>query len=198
MSQFVESIRLHDGEFSRLELHQQRVNAAFEEFYPTLKGFSLEEVLCQSDFPKVGLFKCRVEYDEQVRLVEYVPYTMREVRSLKLVPTTLPCVQYKMADRTVLNELYAQRGACDDILMVRDGLLTDTWAANIALFDGYKWHTPREPILMGTSRAALIADGQIVESDIRVMDLMNFKRIRLFNAMIAFGQLELDISSICK
>jgi 4-amino-4-deoxychorismate lyase len=51
---------------------------------------------------------------------------------------------------------------------------------------------------MGTSRAALIADGQIVESDIRVMDLMNFKRIRLFNAMIAFGQLELDVSSICK
>ena len=198
MSQFVESIQLCDGDFKRLELHQQRVNAAFEEKYPTQEAFSLKAVLCQSDFPKAGLYKCRVEYDERVKLVEFVPYVMREVKSLKLIATTLPCVPYKMADRTVLNELYAMRGQCDDILMVRDGLVTDTWAANVALFDGEKWYTPRVPVLMGTCRAALIASGEIIEKDINVDDLMNFKYIRLFNALISFGQIQLDVLSICK
>jgi 4-amino-4-deoxychorismate lyase len=198
MSQFIESIQLCDGAFKRLEFHQQRINAAFADFYPLLSPFSLHDCLAQSDFPADGLYKCRVEYDEKVSLVEYIPYIIREVKSLKLVTTTLPCLPYKMVDRTVLNKLYAQRGECDDILMVRNGLITDAWVANVALYDGEKWYTPRLPVLMGTQRAALIFSEEIFEKDIYIDDLMNFKSIRLFNAMIEFGQIELNPWSICK
>ena len=37
----------------------------------------------------------------------------------------------------------------DEILITRNGLLTDTSIANIALFNGKEWHTPKHPLLKG-------------------------------------------------
>lgn len=69
-------------------------------------------------------------------------------------------------------------------LIVRRGLLTDTSIANIALFDGKDWFTPKLPLLRGTCRTALIDNGIIKEKDIRPEELSSYSFVRLFNAMI--------------
>ena len=103
---------------------------------------------------------------------------------------------YKSAGREPLNCLFALRGACDDILIVKQGLLTDTSIANIALSDGTHWYTPAHPLLKGTRRAALLEEGILQEKDIRPEDLPSFSTVRLFNAMIDWGELELPVRNI--
>ena len=196
MCRFIESIKLADGRFYRLELHQARVDKAFADFYPTIKPINLSEVLLKSNFPKSGTHKCRIVFDSDVQFLEYTPYVRREIKSLKLVETDMETLPYKIEDRTKLNIAFAKRKDCDDILMTKNGLLTDTSYSNIALFDGSKWVTPKFPLVYGTNRAHLLSDNKIIEKDINFLDLKNFTHIRLFNAMIEFGELELEINSI--
>lgn len=95
-----------------------------------------------------------------------------------------------------LNRLFSERGTCDDILIVKHGLLTDTSIANIALFDGTHWYTPRQPLLKGTKRAFLLDEGILMEKELRCEDLPAFSTIRLFNAMIEWGEMELPVQNI--
>ena len=196
MCRFIESIKLADGKFYRLELHQARVDKAFADFYPTIKPINLSELLLKSNFPKSGTHKCRIVFDSDVQFLEYTPYVRREIKSLKLVETDMETLPYKIEDRNKLNIAFAKRKDCDDILMTKNGLLTDTSYSNIALFDGSKWVTPKFPLVYGTNRAYLLSDNKIIEKDINFSDLKNFTHIRLFNAMIEFGELELEINSI--
>ena len=56
----------------------------------------------------------------------------------------------------------------DDILIVKNGLLTDTSIANIALYDGNDWYTPLHPLLKGTKRAELLDKGVLKEKEIKI------------------------------
>lgn len=79
---------------------------------------------------------------------------------------------------------------------MRDGLLTDTSICNIALWDGTSWITPARPLLRGTARARLLDNGLIKSGDIRPEELPGYERIRLFNAMIGFGEVEFPVFNI--
>jgi 4-amino-4-deoxychorismate lyase len=103
---------------------------------------------------------------------------------------------YKVEDRKLINEAFDKRGNCDDVLMIKNVLLTDTSYCNVAFFDGNKWITPRIPLVLGVNRNELLAQNKIVEGSIRVSDLVNYQRIRLFNAMIEFWRCRMDISAI--
>ena len=196
MCRFVESIKLKDGVFYRLQLHQQRVNKAFDAFYPTEEPVNVVETLFQTVFPQKGLYKCRLVYDSDLQSLDIVPYVRREIRSLKLVETKQESLLYKQEDRTEFNAAFARRGGCDDVLLVKDGLLTDTSYCNIALYDGENWCTPRRPLLYGVNRMQLLSESKLMEKDIKASELMNFQHISLFNAMIEFGELQLDVSAI--
>jgi len=197
MCRFIESIQLNDSQFKRLELHQARLQKAMVDFYPNAPVIDLAETLKHTAFPNEGMFKCRIVYDSEVRLLEFVPYNRREIHSLKLVETDVESKPYKMEDRSGLNAAFAKRGECDDVLLVKNGLLTDTSYSNIALYDGKQWYTPRVPLLYGVNRAQLLAEEKLIEKDIKSDELMNFQRITLFNALIEFGDIELEISAIC-
>ena len=103
---------------------------------------------------------------------------------------------YKSTDRSRLNALVAQKGNCDDIIIVKHGLLTDTSFTNLAIFDGKHWVTPRHPLLPGTKRAALLDKGMIQKADITLEDLRNTNKVSLFNAMIDFGEIEIAIENV--
>ena len=196
MCRFVESIQLEDGVFKRLELHHERVRKAMLDYYPKVKVFNLVESLSRTAFPTEGLYKCRLVYDSEIRKIEYTPYIRREIRSLRLVETKMESLQYKKEDRSRLNASFALRGDCDEVIMVKDGLLTDTSYTNIALFDGLNWYTPRIPLIYGVNRTELVEKRLLIEKDISPLELEDFQRISLFNAMNEFGSIELDISSI--
>ena len=196
MCRFFESIKLQDGEFNHLNLHQERVKKAMADFYPKLKVIDLAEFLQQTSFPVEGIYKCRLVYDSEIRQVEFVKYVKREIRSLRLVEINIKSLPYKLEDRSEIAAAMVQRGDCDDVLLVKDKLITDTSFSNIAFFDGKKWFTPRIPLIFGVNRSHLLKQGALIEKDITPNDLLNFQRVALFNAMNEFGNIELDISSI--
>jgi 4-amino-4-deoxychorismate lyase len=71
-----------------------------------------------------------------------------------------------------------------DVLIVKNGLITDTSFANIAFSDGNKWYTPDTPLLKGTQRAYYLAQGILTERRISPADLRGFTKARLINAML--------------
>lgn len=81
-------------------------------------------------------------------------------------------------------------------LIVRNGLLTDTSIANIALWNGLHWYTPAHPLLKGTHRARLLDEGILTERDIPVEEIKQYQKICLFNAMLHFGEMELPCTQI--
>ena len=192
---FVETICIADGKALNLRYHNERMNRTRRAFW----GDSIEELsLEQWVHPEVEMVytRCRVVYGKQIEKVEYFPYQIRLVHSLRLVVCDEADYQYKSADRSLLNRLFAERGEMDEVLVVRKGLLTDTSITNIALYDGKVWYTPMTPLLKGTCRQRLLDEKQIRECKIRVEDLHRYQKIRLFNAMIPFGKVELEMSSI--
>ena len=191
MSRFIETIKLKEGEFDRLKYHQQRIEMAFKLFYTEIPVIDLEAYLQNITLPEKEIYKCRIVYDSEIRQVEFIPYQLQSVQTLKLIETNIESTVYKPEDRTAINQAFSQRGECDDVLLVRNGLLTDTSYSNIALFNGQEWMTPRIPLLYGTQRAYLIENKMIIEADISVETLQNYQKIRLFNAMIEFGELEI-------
>src|ERR1035437_10221498 len=99
MCLFVESIKLKDGKFYRLKLHQERINKALEACFPTEDPLNLIDSLNQYSFPQDGIYKCRVVYDTDLQSLEFTPYVRREIRSLKLVDTDMESRAYKLEDR---------------------------------------------------------------------------------------------------
>ncbi len=196
MFQFLESIKLLDGKFYRLLFHQQRLNLAFAQCYRTIKAPDLHTILQNSDYPRSGLYKCKILFDFKNYQIQFEPYYRREIKTLRLVETVITTRSYKLADRTEFQQMFEFRGSCDDVLLVRDGLITDTSYANVAFFDGKKWITPQTPLLYGVNRTSLLDDKKIFEAPVRKDDLMNFQSFCMFNAMIEFGEIELNMTAI--
>src|SRR5688572_25537695 len=131
MSRLIESIRLFNGQFSRLDLHQSRIDHSFAQVFRKFPEWRLQYFLVSQDFPKEGLYKCRVMYDDKQVHVEFNSYQPRPIQTLKLIADNEIEYPHKWEDRSRLQEAFAQRESCDDILIVKNGLLMDTCYANI-------------------------------------------------------------------
>ena len=195
---FVETIKIKDGKVMGLPYHQERMERTIHHFFPQVTEEtmpSLAGLLAPKD--DMAFYKARVVYGAKgVESIEYAPYSMREIRSLQVVACDDIDYTYKSCDRTALNNLVARKGNYDEIIIVKNGLVTDTSFTNIAIFDGKSWLTPKHPLLKGTKRAALLEQGMIQEADITMADLKAAEKVCLFNAMIEFGERVLNASDI--
>ena len=181
-NEFLETIKVEDGIYYHLSYHQNRYECVLNSF--NVKN--IQKLETYLDAPKKGLYRCRLIYNQHKIIdVEYIEYKKREIRSLKLVYDDEIDYSYKYSERNNINSLFSLRGDCDDILIVKNGFITDTSIANVALFDG-KWKTPKFPLLKGTTRARYLNEGKIIESGIKVSDIKNFTKIALLNAMVDF------------
>lgn len=197
--QFVETIKIKDGEAQAIVYHQERMERTLRHFFPSLCNAtsmpSLEKLVAPT--ADMDFYKARVVYGEQgVKDITYAAYAMREISSLQVVENDAITYDYKSTDRSSLNALVAQKGDCDEIIIVKHGLLTDTSFTNLAIYDGKHWITPKRPLLLGTKRAALLDKGIIQEADITLNDLRNAVKVSLFNAMIEFGEREVPIGNV--
>ncbi len=180
---FFETIKIKDGEVCNVEWHQRRYEHTLEQFGEN-KAYSLKEAIQP---PKQsGIFRCKLIYSpKKIEDIAYTSYQKRSISSLKLIKADID-YSFKYLDRSSLDALFEKRGECDDILIVKAGLITDSSIANVAFFDGKKWLTPRKALLSGTSRARHLAQGRLRQRDITPTMLENFSKIALLNAMIDF------------
>ncbi len=193
---FLETIRAVDGEVFNISYHQERYESVLEKFNISDRQ-NLKEFIKP---PKTGIYRCRLTYDlskEPHTLgVTYHDYKKREIGSLKLVYEDNIDYSLKSACRNELDALYGLRGKCDDILIVKNSLITDTTIANIAFYDSKRWVTPAFPLLKGTTRERLLQDGKIFEENIYVDDLKHFSKVALMNAMVDFDIITKNIKEI--
>jgi 4-amino-4-deoxychorismate lyase len=186
VTKLLETIKALDGKILHVNYHQERLNRSME----TLGYDSCYELKTLLQAPKRGVYRCRVVYDNTDINIQYLPYTTKKMRSLKVVHDDTIEYALKYEKRDTLNRLFKQKGACDDVLIIKNGYITDTTIANIALFDGKNWLTPKKPLLKGTTRQRLLENGILIEKDIRLVDLKSFQQYAIFNALMGFVELE--------
>jgi 4-amino-4-deoxychorismate lyase len=180
MSQLLETIKLENGRLANLKYHNARFNKARKELF-SLPGEDLAELISVPSACKNGIFRCRALYQQEIEKVEFLPHQPRDIKSLKVIHNNSIEYPYKYADRTSLQELYNQRGDADEVIIIKNGLVTDCFIGNLVFFDGNKWLTPDQPLLCGTQRQNLLDNGKILEARITENDLFKFSLTGIIN-----------------
>jgi 4-amino-4-deoxychorismate lyase len=197
MSRFIETIRISEGKPVRLGYHQRRVHATSMNILRHEAAWDLSDLLGAEAIPQTGIYKCRITYDREPLRIEFEPYTIQDIRSLKLVHADNINYDFKYADRSDLNGLFALRDRCDDILIVKDGRVTDTSYGNVVLSDSEGiWFTPADCLLAGTMRQYLLDNGVIIERVIRVGDLKHYSTFKVINALREWQTTPADVLNI--
>lgn len=180
MSLLLETIKIENGKPANMPWHNRRFNKARKDLF-SLPEIDLQDVIVIPENCRNGLFRCRILYGKTIEKIEFIPYQARDIKSLQVVYDDSIEYAYKYADRSNLQALYDQRGPADEIIIIKKGLVTDCFIGNLVLFDGQKWWTPDRPLLHGTQRQKLLAEGRIHEARITENDLNSFKKIGLIN-----------------
>jgi 4-amino-4-deoxychorismate lyase len=179
----IETIKIKNGKIYNIKWHNQRCNRTRLELFGISKPIFLEDYITNP--PKKGLFRCRILYNTEILSITYIPYTPKDGKLFKVVSSNIE-YNYKYSNRDELDSLKEKNREYDDIIIEKDGLLTDTTIANIAFYKNDSWITPKKPLLQGTLRAKLIDEKKIVQKDIKSEDLKHFSHFALMNAMIGF------------
>lgn len=188
MPRLLETIHIFEGRALHLPYHQKRLEASRKSL-----GFHSALHLKLTP-PKEGEYKCRVLYEKEIESIEYLPYQRKEIRSFKLLHSDI-IYDLKYENREEINALLQHKSSADEIIIIKNGLVTDTSIANLAFFDGESWLTPKVPLLKGTARQRLLDEKRIRCADISHTQIQNYQKIAVMNAMVDFCIIENAIIS---
>lgn len=186
--QLIETICFEGGRFHRLNFHNERLNRSRKELLGAEDELKIEEYLRMSQEWNGKKIKCRILYRHKIEEIEYQEYQIKQIHYLRMVNGNHITYDYKYADRTSLNALLQLKGMADDVLIVKDGFITDTSYSNIVFHKGGVWFTPLNPLLRGTRREYYLSTGKIQTALIRPRDLKEFSEARIINAMISIEE----------
>lgn len=188
MSLLFETIKLYNGKLFNLPLHNERLNRSRKELFGCRNFVDLEKELVLPENINSGLYKCRVVYEKEIDKIEWEQYIPKEIKKLKLVYNNEINYTYKFLNRDVFDQLKTKAGSSynEEILIIKNGFVTDTSYTNVVLFNGEDWITPHKPLLNGTQRKKLIDENIIKEKPVRVEDLIKYESIKMINAMLDF------------
>ena len=181
---FIETIQVKNRKFQNIHFHNQRLNHTRQNALKEVNDWQLEKLISIPDHLTDDIYKCRIVYSKGIHSIIFEPYQIRPIQSLKAVYHSSIDYSYKYLNRDLLHHLFEQKRDCDDILIIKNGFVTDSYYCNVAFFYKKNWYTPITPLLKGTQRGVLIEKGIIEEKDILIEDLHIFSKVRLFNAMI--------------
>jgi 4-amino-4-deoxychorismate lyase len=182
--QFLETIKIINGIPQHLEFHNQRLNYTRQHFYLQSNIIDLKQFIVAP--ANNGIYKCRVIYSNTIEDIQYSHYTDRQFKTFQPVIANDINYQFKYLNREVLNQLQAGTKGADDILIIKNGFVTDTSIANVAFYDQDKWITPTTVLLQGTTRARLLKEKKIIAAPIRLEDINHFSKMALMNALLGF------------
>jgi 4-amino-4-deoxychorismate lyase len=186
MKRLLETIKIQDGIIQNIIYHNQRFNRTRRHFWENSISIDLYEYIIIPEEFKSGTVRCRVLYEAEIEEVQFINYVKKPINSLKLVETDLE-YSFKWENRNEINKLVEQNKDFDDILMVKNGLITDTSYANIVFKKEDIFFTPKSPLLPGTKRQKFIDELSIIEIDIKPSNLNQYSHFAVINA---FNDLE--------
>lgn len=175
-----------DGSIQNAEFHSKRFLESFRKFYWKIPDFDVFDDIIIPDAHQRGKVKLRISYNMDGKKYVFQPYIKKEIESLHVVIDNTIDYDLKFEDRYQLDQLYKRKKSCNDILIARNGWLTDSYYANIIFWDGTGWYTPSTYLLNGTKRAQLLKGDIISEAPIQLKDIRDFQGFQLINAMLDF------------
>ena len=173
----VENRQLRNGSY-----HNARLNKTREDLWGYKDIWNLDDLKIP-EYVTDQRHKLRIAFAREIEDIRWELHVPRTIRSVKKVYDNDVSYTYKYQDRSRLNQLFAERANADEILIIKNGMVTDSLYYNVAFFDGEKWLTPTTNLLPGTQRAFLLDSGVITEAVIAESDMKNYSHIRLFNAL---------------
>ncbi|HOG35768.1 MAG TPA: aminotransferase class IV [Paludibacteraceae bacterium] len=180
--QFTEAIKYKDGKFYNLSYHQLRMDKTSEHF--GLNKINLAKNIEKVPSPdKKGFYKCRVLYVNEIESIEFLPYSFRKKQKVGIVQADEIDYSYKYANREKLEKLIAGTDF-DDIIIVKNGYVTDALFSNLVFETEKGLFTPKTFLLPGTKRQYLLDKQVISETTIRAKDIFDYSKIRFINSMI--------------
>ncbi|MEL6254585.1 MAG: aminotransferase class IV [Bacteroidota bacterium] len=183
-----ESIKIEAGTAPHLSWHQERVNRSYPQLFGGKNPFLLEEILRIPEAVKEGLFKARFVYSDQEYYWEFHPYSPKKVKRLKLVEANELDYSLKYQDRKALKNLLEGKKKKTEVIILKNGFVTDSTYSNLIFRSGKSWYTSDTPLLEGTCRARLLAEKKIQSITIRKEDLSEFESAKLINAMVGIKE----------
>ncbi len=228
---FLESIRIEHGRPRRLRLHWERMCSTLHAHGLEPWSFSdLEEAIeavldggegsskaaCSRDARDAGSpvsavrgpgrFKLRLLYGPDMWRATLERYRVGGVLGAAVVPASQIRYTHKYADRSELNAAQLRLGPRALAIYEQDGLLTDSWYANVLLRYRGEWYTPEKPLLPGVMRRSLLEGRgfgrvertQVHACEIPAADLWRFESISFINAMLDPGEMALDTDAVIR
>ena len=184
MCRLLETIKVKNGKIYNRSYHEARMTRSRRELFGTTNKIDLSQVKIPGDLRKNQIYKCRIVYSLTIEEITFTEYQPKKIRFLQMVRDDHIDYSFKYLDRSHLQKLKSQAAGVDEIIIVKNGWVTDATYANLAFFEGKKWLTPSTPLLKGTKRAFYLDQGIIREAPIRESDVFNFQKVCLINAML--------------
>ena len=192
---FIESICFKNGAAQNLDLHQKRVDRTFAHFFPGKHPVQLDKVIPPIVHREKS--KIRIIYSSELIDISYAPYSSRSVQSLKVMETEALDYNFKYEDRSAIERLLKKAGT-DDILISKNGMITDGTYANLVFLRDGQWYTPDTCLLAGTKRELLLARGELKAASISTSNISGFEKVGFINAMLDIGDVALPTEKIIR
>jgi len=189
-SELFETIKSIDGIVQNLQYHQARLNNAYKEFFKKEPLLNLQQIL---NPPPIGLYRIKVIYNiNGLVSIDYFNYKPKTINKIMLIEASNLNYTFKYTNRDFFNTLYNIYSNVDEFIITKNGFLCDTTIANIALYHTKEqtWHTPKKPLLYGTTLARYLKAKKLTPKDIHYTNLKNYSKIALLNAMIDFKEVK--------
>ncbi len=180
MIKYFETIRCENGIVYYLDYHKKRI-------FSTI-GKNLDFIL---NPPDNKLYRIKVIYTkDEVCDISYYTYTPKKIKNFTLIFDDNIKYNYKYLNRDQIDKYIKDKS--DEIIFIKNGYITDTSIANIAIKIDDIWLTPKEPLLYGTTRQRYLDNKFLKEADITVEMLKKSEKIMTLNAMVVKEYLKQD------
>jgi 4-amino-4-deoxychorismate lyase len=178
---FVETIKIQDKQIYNLELHNKRLNNTIKD------NFNINLKIDLKNHIKIDTTdnKVRVLYSNKIEDIQYSKIEPREFKKFKIIYDNNINYKYKSTNRQIFNQ-YLNKEKYDDIIIIKNGLVTDTSIANIYFLKNNIWYTPRKSLLKGTKREELLTNRNFKQINIDLNFIKNSEAMAISNALIGF------------
>ena len=180
---FLETICINSGMLLNKEAHLLRMEQTAQHFGFSTPPLPALETLLPPNL-KNEKVKCRILYGKSIEEITFEKYAVRPVASLKLIEKPDVDYTFKFANRCCLEKLLSLKYPCDEILITKNGCITDTSYSNVVFKKANEFFTPDTFLLNGTKRQQLLRQGRIKEQRITTENIRHFEAVYLINAMM--------------
>ena len=131
MFQFIESVCCENKQLRNLDYHQKRFDETREDNFSDFQPILLKDKIIIGDDLSNDKYKVRVVYDKEIQSIEFLPYTMKTIETIKLFTIDNKVdYSYKYAERSFFDE-YINETKTDDLVLVKSNYITDCIYSNI-------------------------------------------------------------------